>query len=466
MASENTKMLHIVMFPWLAFGHLLPFFHLSKYLASKGHHISFLSASRNLQRLPKIPHNLLPQLTLVPLPLPLVPGLPPTAAATTDTPSGKIPLLRKAYRGLQEHVFRFLEDSSRVDWIVHDLNPWIGSIADRFGIKKAFFITTNAWTISVVASPLDSLDEEGFFNNRPCIGGDDIDDNLLCRLRQAKKSLGNIDEVSEETGASIKNTDVILIRGCVELEAESLQLLETLQKKPVVPTGLMPVSHDDDHDSDTWQTIKGWLDKHRERSVLYVALGSEVSPRQDQITELAFGLELSGLSFFWALRRAEGSSVEIPDGFQERIQGRGLVWTKWAPQSRILAHDSVGAFLTHCGCSSVIEGVQFGRPLIMLPFVLDQVLNARILKEKQIGVEIEKAENDGSINRRSVAELVRLVVEDEAGSIYRAEVVKMSRVVADIGLQTQYFDKLEEFLRNNGPGPAHLSRNKIKLLVD
>ncbi|XP_074306356.1 UDP-glycosyltransferase 91A1-like [Silene latifolia] len=331
----------------------------------------------------------------------------------------------------------------------------------RLGIKKAFFITTNAWTISVVAPPLDKLDKEGFFNNRPCIGDDDIDGKLLCRLREAKKSLGNIDEVSEETGASIKNTDVILIRGCMKLEAESLQLLKTLQKKPVVPTGLMPVSHDDDHDSDTWQTISGWLDKHRERSVVYAALGNEttyekyvspnlikVSPSQDQITELALGLELSGLHFFWALRRAEGSTVDIPNGFQERTHGRGLVWTKWAPQSRILAHDSVGSFLTHCGCSSVIEGVQFGRPLIMLPFVLDQVLNAKILKEKQIGVEIEKDENDGSIDRRSVAELVRLVVEDEAGSIYREEVVKMSRVVADIGLQTQYFDRLDEFLRN------------------
>ncbi|XP_074314343.1 UDP-glycosyltransferase 91D2-like [Silene latifolia] len=119
--------------------------------------------------------------------------------------------------------------------------------------------------------------------------------------------------------------------------------------------------------------------------------------------------------------------------------------------------EAVSSFVEEDRNASVIEGVQFGRPLIMLPFALDQVLNAKILKEKQIGVVIEKDENDGSIDRRSVAELVRLVVEDEAGSIYREEVVKMSRIVADIGLQTQYFDRLEEFLRNNGPGPVHLS---------
>ncbi|CAL5398351.1 unnamed protein product [Camellia sinensis] len=90
-------------------------------------------------------------------------------------------------------------------------------------------------------------------------------------------------------------------------------------------------------------------------------------PSQGEVTELAFGLELSSAPFFWALRKPPGSnkseSVELLDGFEEQTRSRGVVWKSWAPQLKILSHESVRGFLTHCGWSSVIEGLQFGKPL-------------------------------------------------------------------------------------------------------
>ncbi|KAL7234138.1 hypothetical protein ACSBR1_017687 [Camellia fascicularis] len=110
--------------------------------------------------------------------------------------------------------------------------------------------------------------------------------------------------------------------------------------------------------------------------------------QQEEVTELAFGLELSSAPFFWALRKPPGSnkseSVELADGFEERTRSRGLVWKSWAPQLKILSHESVGGFLTHCRWSSMIEGLQFGKPLIMLLFMVDQGLNARVLHEKKV----------------------------------------------------------------------------------
>ncbi|KAM0021938.1 putative soyasaponin III rhamnosyltransferase [Helianthus debilis subsp. tardiflorus] len=85
---------------------------------------------------------------------------------------------------------------------------------------------------------------------------------------------------------------------------------------------------------------------------------------KSELAELAMGLELSGLPFFWTLRKPVGStesnSIQFPDGFLERTRDRGVVWTSWVPQLQVLSHESVGGFLTHCGWGSIVEGLMFG----------------------------------------------------------------------------------------------------------
>ena len=61
-----------------------------------------------------------------------------------------------------------------------------------------------------------------------------------------------------------------------------------------------------------------------------------------------------------------------------------MVCTSWARQLKILAHDSMGGFLTHSGWSSVVEALQFERPLVILTFYADQGINAKLLEEKHI----------------------------------------------------------------------------------
>ncbi|KAM1701109.1 hypothetical protein ACFXTN_024422 [Malus domestica] len=51
MESKDQKKLHIAMIPWLAYGHLMSFLEVSKFLAQKGHRISFISTPKNINRL-------------------------------------------------------------------------------------------------------------------------------------------------------------------------------------------------------------------------------------------------------------------------------------------------------------------------------------------------------------------------------------------------------------------------------
>ncbi|GAV82482.1 UDPGT domain-containing protein [Cephalotus follicularis] len=448
------KKLHIAMFPWLAFGHIIPFLELAKLIAQKGHKISFISTPRNIQRLPKTPPNIASLIHLVSLPLPHEANLPKDTEATSDLRIDEVPFLKKAFDGLQESVAQFLETYTP-DWIIYDFAPhWLPPIAAKHGISRAFFSIFNAALLS-------------FFESLLTISLTELEDLIVppkwatfptkvgLRLYETKQLI-NYSYTPNESGfadsfrlmETISGAEMIAIRSCIEIESDWLRFLTPLFHKPVVPVGLMPPKVSQDHQDDTWQEIAEWLDTHEKGSVVYIALGSEVTPSQDDFSELANGLELSGLPFFWALRKKQ-DSVKLPDGFEERVKGRGVVWAGWAPQVKVLSHECIGCFLNHGGSSSIIEGIYFARVLVMLPFLADQGFNARIFGEKNVGIEIPRNEQDGSFTSNTVAESLRLVMVNEEGRIYREKAKEMSLVVGDGVLQSLYIEKFLENLINH-----------------
>ncbi|KAM7481197.1 hypothetical protein LguiB_005780 [Lonicera macranthoides] len=82
-----------------------------------------------------------------------------------------------------------------------------------------------------------------------------------------------------------------------------------------------------------------WLDKQEPRSVIYVSFGTIVSMTDDEIRELAIGLEKSEQKFLWVLRDADKRDIfeggvrryELPEGHEERVGGVGMVVRDWAP---------------------------------------------------------------------------------------------------------------------------------------
>uniref|UniRef100_M8CY83 Anthocyanidin 3-O-glucosyltransferase n=1 Tax=Aegilops tauschii TaxID=37682 RepID=M8CY83_AEGTA len=84
---STTGPLRLVICPWLAFDHLLPYLELAERLASRGHRVAFVPTSRHLARLPPpaSPCNV----DLVALPLRRVDGLPKGADSTNDVSDEK-----------------------------------------------------------------------------------------------------------------------------------------------------------------------------------------------------------------------------------------------------------------------------------------------------------------------------------------------------------------------------------------
>ena len=123
MAAADSSPLHIVIFPWLAFGHLVPCLELAERLAERGHRVSFVSTPGILSRLRPVAPALASLIDLVALPFPRIDGLPEGVEATCDLPPGKAELHMEALDRLAPAFSAFLDAAcadGKVDWLLID----------------------------------------------------------------------------------------------------------------------------------------------------------------------------------------------------------------------------------------------------------------------------------------------------------------------------------------------------------
>lgn len=173
-----------------------------------------------------------------------------------------------------------------------------------------------------------------------------------------------------------------------------------------------------------------WLDRCEDHKVVYVCFGSQTTLTNDQMKELASSLESSKVNFIWCVREeAVKGHSKIPSGFEDRVAGRGLIIRGWAPQVLILNHRAVGAFLTHCGWNSVLEGLVAGVPMLAWPMWADQFMNARLLvDELKLGVRV----CEGATTVPNSVELARVIKESvNENRVNRERAQKLSSVAVD-----------------------------------
>ena len=327
--------------------------------------------------------------------------------------------------------------------IVDFLGTGMMSIADDVGMAKYVNVASHAWFLAVLVylPVLDKVVEGEYIDIkepmkipgcRP-VGADDLMETMLDR---SNRHFRECVRCGEEIPMTM--SDGVLVNTWEELQGNTLAALmedgelSRVMKVPVYAIG--PIVRPNGPTKKP-NSIFEWLDKQRERSVLYLCLGSGGTLSLEQTIELACGLELSGQRFMWVLRKpasylGESSndddlvSVGLPEGFLDRTRGMGLVVTQWAPQVEILSHGSIGGFLSHCGWSSVLESLTQGVPIVAWPLYAEQWMNAAFLTE-EIGVAIRTSELPSKrvISREEVASLVRKVLgeEDEEGRKVRAK---------------------------------------------
>ncbi|PON52021.1 UDP-glucuronosyl/UDP-glucosyltransferase [Trema orientale] len=108
-----------------------------------------------------------------------------------------------------------------------------------------------------------------------------------------------------------------------------------------------------------------------------------------------------------------------------------MVVRDWVDQIKILNHESVQGFLSHCGWNSVLESISAGVPILAWPMMAEQPLNAKmVVEEIKVGLRVETCDGSvsGFVKSQELKKMVRELMEGKMGK----EVRKKVKEVADM----------------------------------
>ncbi|CAN1139962.1 UDP-glucosyltransferase 29 [Linum perenne] len=434
----------ILLLPWLGHGHISPYLELAKRLSSINQfNVYFCSTPANLNPLrPKLQSSH-PSIKLIELNLPSSPHLPPHYHTTNGLPPHLMPHLKSAFDAAATPAFSSILLSISPDLLIYDfLQPWAPQLASSLlNIPAVEFLCPSAAMCAFAAHYSEFGDQLPF----------PFSSSIYLRDQHEKIGFSKVLDTASE-GSDGQPTDrvqlcrdrsheIVLIRTFREIEGKYVDYLTKHGGKRYIPVG--PLLGHDHHqktisDQEKDGRIAKWLDGKQTSSTVFVSFGSEFFPPQDLIHEIAHGLDLSGANFIWVLRfpfgekRPNSAAEALPLGFLDRVAGRGLVVEGWAPQSTILAHDSVGGFVSHCGWSSVMESMWYGVPIVAMPMHLDQPINARLVEEVGVGVEVRKDGLTGKVRREEVAKVIRQVLSAEKRNVVGEKVRKKAKEMSEV----------------------------------
>ncbi|KAJ6718619.1 UDP-GLYCOSYLTRANSFERASE 89A2 [Salix purpurea] len=404
---------HVLVFPYPAQGHTLPLLDLTHQLSLHHLTITILTTPKNLPTVSPL-LSLHPQIHTLVLPFPSHPLIPAGVENVQELGnSGNLPVIAASTK-LYDPI---------VSWFKSHTNPPVAIISD-------FFL---GWT-QHLAQHLN-IPGFAFYPSGAFFAG--IMNYCWANL-ESLKGLGVVDFVGLPRSPSFKeehlpssfrmyresDPDCQLLKDCLVANKLSYGFIFNSFESLEAPIGGIPVTSSSGN-------VFEWLDGCPDASVLYVCFGSQKLLSKKQMEALADGLEKSMVRFIWVVKTGTAQQVEdgygaVPDGFDERLAGRGLVIRGWAPQVKILRHRAVGGFLSHCGWNSILEGIVAGAMILAWPMEADQFIDARLVVE-ELGVGVAACEGAAAVPDSE--ELAKVIGESmsEEGTGVRMKAKELKR---------------------------------------
>ncbi|KAJ0027154.1 hypothetical protein Pint_36668 [Pistacia integerrima] len=180
-------------------------------------------------------------------------------------------------------------------------------------------------------------------------------------------------------GRRFKETKGIIVNTYSELEADAVKCLMNDFEDGDVPSVYTVgplIDMKGENDDSERDGIMKWLEDQPDSSVVFLCFGSQGSFGEDQVKQIALGLEKCGHRFLRSLRKPPPNDKigeVLPNGFLERTKKMG----------------TVEGFVSHCGWNSILESLWFGVPIVTWPMYAEQQINAfQMVKDLGLGVEL------------------------------------------------------------------------------
>eukprot|EP00438_Fugacium_kawagutii_P026905 Skav209551 [mRNA] locus=scaffold2497:375448:376896:+ [translate_table: standard] len=108
---------------------------------------------------------------------------------------------------------------------------------------------------------------------------------------------------------------------------------------------------------------------------VYVTTGSHVKLHEWQVRVLYNGLKKEkGIRVVWSLKEELQQFLPVKDDPDFFI-------SKWTPQAELLQDPAIKVVISHCGWGGTLETITAGKPIVAIPFLGDQPINATLLKD-------------------------------------------------------------------------------------
>lgn len=431
----------------MARGHLLPFLALARRLKQMQYTITLVNTPLNIKKLHKSldRHGLSSSsITLVEIPFNSSDhGLPPDSEDSDALPYSLSLRLLQATSSLKLPFKNLLLSLAQkpVALVSDTFFGWVSDVAAQLGIFHAIFSNVGGFGMACYCSVWMNLPHKNSPN--PDFQLPDFPEagNFhVSQLTPAVLAAEQADPITEFHRRNIRtwsDADALLFNTVEELDSLGLNYFRREFRIPVWGIGPLFLPDLEREATITGEDCIKWLDARDDDSTIYVAFGSHATITASQMMNLAKALVSSGRSFIWVVRPPLGFDAKaefvaeqwLPEGL---LRDRGLIVSEWAPQVEILAHRSVGAFVTHCGWNSVVEALENAVPLIGWPMAAEQFYNAKLLAEK-VGVCVEVARGTSfEVREEEIVDKIELVMgESEKGFRIRKKCLEIRELLRD-----------------------------------
>ncbi|KAK2991552.1 hypothetical protein RJ640_016587 [Escallonia rubra] len=426
---------HVVFFPLMAHGHMIPALDMAKLFASRGVKTTIITTHLNAPVFTKTVErtkHLGMEMGLRVIKFPTVEAGLPEGCESLDqvTSDDLIPNFINALSMLEEQLEQVLQEC-RPNCLVADMFfPWATDVAAKFDIPRLVFHGSSFFALCVTESlrlhkPYKNVSSD----SEPFVLPDFPHEIKLTKKqlygRETEEAETDFTKFLSQVSESYLRSYGVVFNSFYELEPDYADHYRKVLKRKAWHIGPILLCNRDAEDKaergkkasvDEADCLK-WLDSKKPNSVLYVCFGSMATFTTSQLYEMAMGLEASGQQFIWVVRREKDEEDEkwLPEGFEERVKDRGLIIRGWAPQVLILNHEAVGGFVTHCGWNSTLEGVCAGVPMVTWPVFAEQFYNEKLITEVlRTGVAVGSKEwnrltSDG-VKREAIENAVKQIM--------------------------------------------------------